>query len=127
MNIALNPVDQHRILFRWYNNVSRGDFSIIGYKTLRLAFGLRCSPTLLMLAMHRILMIDVDGDSFELHSLKRLIYSCIYVDYGAVVSSDPEYLRWTFEKLSKIFNHYMFYLKQYYTNPVPLQDYIESR
>lgn len=70
LSIALNPVDQNRLLFLWYRNVEKNDFTIIGYKSLRLAFGLRCSPALLMLAMYKLLVLDTEDDSEDIKGLK---------------------------------------------------------
>ena len=51
-------------------NVTAGNFSLIGYRIKRLPFGLRCSPTLLMLALYRILIIDVEMECDRLINLK---------------------------------------------------------
>ena len=67
-SIELNPIDQDKLLFLWYRNIGAGDFSIIGYKNLRLAFGLRCSPALLMLALYYILVLNTsDGSQYIKH------------------------------------------------------------
>ena len=51
-NISLDEVDQNRLLFLWFRNIDRRDYSIVAYKNVRLSFGLRCSPALLLLGMY---------------------------------------------------------------------------
>ena len=69
-----------KLLFFWFKNVSKGDFTIVAYKNLRLSFGLRCSPTVLIIGLYKILMLDTEGDLDKLKELKKLIYSLIYID-----------------------------------------------
>ena len=47
--IELSEADSARLLCLWYKNLSKGDFSLICYRNVCLTFGLRCSPTILML------------------------------------------------------------------------------
>ena len=65
-NISLNECDQNKLLFLWFRNVDKNDYSIVGYRNLRLSLGLRCSPTLLLLALYKILVIDTAEDSIRL-------------------------------------------------------------
>ena len=62
-------------MFLWSKDPVGGDFTIEGYRNVRLSFGLRCSPTLLMITLYKILILDVQNDSDRLRELKRLIYS----------------------------------------------------
>ena len=70
--ILLTEEDQSRLLFFWYRNVCKNDFTLVAYRNVRLSFGLRCSPTFLMLSLYYILVID-DCDS-NLTDIKRLLY-----------------------------------------------------
>ena len=45
LQIGLLPEDQTKLCFLWFRDVERGDFEIVGFKSLRLPFGLRCSPS----------------------------------------------------------------------------------
>ena len=60
--VGLREVDQNRLLFLWYRNVGKNDFTVIAYRMRRLAFGLTCSPCILMLALYRILILDSEDD-----------------------------------------------------------------
>lgn len=116
LQIELPESDQSKLLFLWYKNVKEGDFSIQAYKSVRLSFGLRCSPTILMVALYKILVIDCKDDSQELKDLKSLIYSLIYMDNGAISAQTSEKLNWAYSKLQSIFSPYMFDLQQMRTN-----------
>ena len=51
LSIGLKDFDQARLLLFWYRNVMEGDNKLVAFKHNRLPFGLKCSPTLLMLAL----------------------------------------------------------------------------
>lgn len=127
LNIALNTVDQSKLLFLWFKNVEKGDFSIVGYKSLRLPFGLVCSPCLLLLGLFKILMIDTEGDSEQIMELKKLIYSLTYMDNCAITCNDPKELEWAYENLESIFEPYKFQLQQFITNDQNLQRDIDIK
>ena len=40
LNIELREMDSNMLMFLWYKNVEKGDFSLIGYRNKRLSFGL---------------------------------------------------------------------------------------
>ncbi|XP_066941414.1 uncharacterized protein [Macrobrachium rosenbergii] len=126
LQIALNEVDQNKLLFLWFKNVSKGDFTPEVYKNLRLSFGLRCSPTLLMVALYIILMIDVEHDSEQIRELKKLIYALMYMDNGAVTANDYGSLKFAFDHLNSIFAPYKFELQQFVTNNQNIQDEIND-
>ena len=113
LNIELRERDQDKLLCLWFRNVEKGDFSVIAYKNLRLPFGLRSSPTILMLALYQMLIIDIDNDPIELVQLKKLIYENMYVDNGVVSAPTKPVLYSYYEQLPKIFGAYQFDLQQF--------------
>jgi hypothetical protein len=115
-NIALREVDQNRLLFYWFKNVKKGDFSPILYKNVRLNFGLRCSPTLLMLALYKILILDAENNNIKLRNLKKLIYHLSYMDNCAITSNDTEELINQYNQLNSIFNAYRIEIQQFVCN-----------
>ena len=120
--IKLREVDQNRLMFLWYNDINNNDFSIVAYRNLRLSFGLRCSPTILMLGLFKILMLDSSGDK-RIEELKRSLYNTFYMDNGYYSSNSPEELVFAYEQLNKIFSPYKFELQQFATNlPMLLRD-----
>ena len=123
--IELNPFDQNKLLFLWCRNVNKGDFSIVGFKNVRLSFGLRCSPTLLMLGLYKILIMETKGNTEEVIYLKKLIYQLFYMDNGAFSCKDSETLEWAYQLLPSIFEPFKMELQQLVTNDVSLQDTID--
>ena len=126
LQIELNPIDQNRLLFLWFRNISKNDYSLIANKNLRLSFGLRNSPATLMIALYKILILDAENDPMEIKTLKKHIYHLIYMDNGSVTANDKDTLIWSYEQLDKIFNPYQFHLQQFVTNFEPLQEKIDS-
>ncbi|XP_068247877.1 uncharacterized protein [Palaemon carinicauda] len=82
--IGLKEEDQNRLLFLWYRNILKGDFTVVGYRNKRLSFGLRPSPCHLMLALFKILILDVENDNEEMVNLKKSLYNTIYMDNGHI-------------------------------------------
>ena len=83
---ALKPEDSEKLCFLWYNDIEAGDFRIVAYKTLRLPFGLRPSPTILMLSLYKILMLDQTGDSYK-DSIKTALWNNLYMDNGSYTTN----------------------------------------
>ena len=125
LNIALTPADQNKTLFLWFRNISKRDFSIVGYKCLRLPYGFRCSPSILMLALYHMLVIEPKLDDEDL-MLKKLIYDCIYMDNGCITSNDSELLFSSYLKLEPLFSSYGFGLQQFITNDESLMQKIDT-
>ena len=122
----LSPSDQSRLLFYWYKNVAKQDFSLAVYKNCRLSFGLTCSPTLLMLALYRILIIDTDKDDDGFKELKINIYDLAYMDDLAYSANESEELKDAYSRLGEIFTPYKFGLQQFVTNDSDLQKCIDD-
>ena len=124
--LALDEHDQARLLFFWYKNVSKGDFSLVAYKNVRLSFGLRCSPFLLMASLYHILVLQSSSNE-RLDNLKRLMYSLLYMDNGAVTATNYDELHWAYQQISGIFKPYQFDVQQLVTNDSKLQQDIDTQ
>ena len=70
--ISLPESDQSKLLFLWPKNIDpkTGTYEIKCYKNARLPFGLRCSPTILMVGLYQILVNSTDQDDPDLKVLK---------------------------------------------------------
>ena len=123
--LSLGQTDQSKLLFFWFRNVQRGDFSIVAYKNVRLSFGLRCSPFLLMIALYYILVLE-PSETIDIAQLKQLMYALLYMDNGAVTANDSSFLEWAYSQLPKIFAPYGFDVQQLITNDTVLQDKIDD-
>ena len=91
---------------------------------MRLPFGLRCSPTLLLLTLYKILILDTDDDSEILKETKKRLYSLIYMDNGSITSNSTSQLEFFYFSLNKIFNPYGFNLQQLISNNLKVQNLI---
>ena len=126
LSIKLYECDQTRLSFLWYRNVDKNDFNVIAYKNVRLSFGLRNSPTILMLGLYKLLMLDKTGDE-RVDAIKRSIYNCIYMDNGSYSCNSEEELKYAYETIQQIFESHKLFLQQFYTNSVTLQSSIDDQ
>lgn len=124
-NLALDDIDSNRLLCLWYKNVEKDDFTVVAYRNMRLSFGLRCSPALLLLALYKILILDNENCDNGIVELKKLIYQLCYMDNCAVACDSSQDLEWSYKQLKGIFEPYRFYLQQYVTNDDCLQELID--
>ena len=125
LSIGLNEDDSNKLLFLWFRNISEGDYSLVAYRNVRLSFGLRASPTILMLALYKILCIDIENDSDKLKDSKKLLYTLFYMDNGAFNGS-AEDVKWMFNKLNSIFNPYKFDIQQITSNELSIQNEVDK-
>lgn len=125
LNIKLREGDQNRLMFLWYSSVGGSDYRVVGYRNLRLSFGLRCSPAILMLGLYKILILD-RSDNRKLDNLKRDIYNTIYMDNGSYSCNNSDELTSSYHSLRDIFSPYNFELQQFYTNSSDLQSLIDE-
>ncbi|XP_068218540.1 uncharacterized protein [Palaemon carinicauda] len=123
--LSLSESDQSKLLFLWYKNVKAGDFSVVAYRNVRLSFGLRCSPFLLMLSLYYILVFKEEKDK-DLSELKHLMYTLLYMDNGAITMETGESLEWAYNELPRIFAPYKFEVQQIITNDNSLQIKIDE-
>ncbi|XP_066941032.1 uncharacterized protein [Macrobrachium rosenbergii] len=71
LQLFLREEDTRKLLFLWFNGISKNDFSIVGYRFRRVPFGMRYSPFLLMIALYYTLIHNVtDDDDEETQSIK---------------------------------------------------------
>ena len=99
---------------------------IIAFHNIRLSFGLRCSPTILLLGLFKILILDSTKDQEHLRELKECIYSLCCMDNLAISENDSVKLKWAYNQLHNIFSPYQFNLQQFVTNDENLQSEIDS-
>ena len=125
LNIKLYECDQNRLCFLWYRNIELNDYTIVGYKNVRLSFGLRCSPAILMLGLYKILMLEKSGDQ-KLDEMKRSIYNTIYMDNGSFSCNTEQEIIEAYAMLGKIFPPHKLNLQQHCTNVISCQKTIDG-
>ena len=123
--IELTEDDKNKLLFLWFKNVRKGDYTVQAFRNARLSFGLRCSPTILMVALYKMLILDTDANS-ELNDLKKQIYGLIYMDNGAISMANSHDLIEAYKLLPGIFSKYKFELQQFVTNDKNLKTMLDG-
>ena len=116
LNLSVSQEDSDRLCFLWFNNLKENDFTIVAYRTKRVPFGLRCSSTLLMIALYYIMLTDIENNNDQMKNCKKLLYHLFYVDNGAFTSCDQTEINWLYNNLNSIFNPYGFHVQQLLTN-----------
>ncbi|XP_068214773.1 uncharacterized protein [Palaemon carinicauda] len=124
--LTLSENDQAKLLFYWFRNVRKDDYTLVAFRNVRLSFGLRCSPFLLMISLFYILIINSDKDDDKLKECKRLIYSLTYMDNGAYSCDNLDTLQWAYSVLPKVFESFKFSVQQLITNDISLQSRIDK-
>ena len=125
LSIKLFNHDSYRLCFLWYRNVEAGDFTVVGYKNVRLSFGLRNSPAILMLGLYKILMLDSSG-SEDLDAMKQEIWNTVYMDNASYSCENQGKLFDSYETIKQVFEPHGMFLQQFYTNCPKLQNYIDK-
>jgi len=124
LQIKIPEIDQNKLIFLWFKNIEQGDFSLVAYKCVRLPFGLRCSPTILMLGLYYMLVLQPENDPRKLE-LKKMIYDLFYVDNGAIATDDENFMVWAWSELERIFAPFGFALQQFSTNSSALKSSLQ--
>ena len=78
--IGLREEDANRLLFLWYRNPLEGDFTLQAWRNIRLSFGLKFSPCILLAVLYKILVLDSVNDAEKLRRLKCQLYALLYMD-----------------------------------------------
>jgi len=125
LQIVLKEEDADRLLFLWFKDINDGKFEVVAYRNLRLSFGLRCSPTLLLLSLFKILIEDAETDSLEIQEFKKQLYALMYMDNGAF-SGDSSEVQWAYDKLDSVFNPYGFQVQQVVSNHLQVQTKVDE-
>ena len=126
LQIELLPHDANKLLFLWHKDIKNNDYSVQAYRNLRLSFGLRCSPCILMVSLYKMLVVDAVNDDYELKKLKEQIYSNIYMDNGCISFNSVDQLTWAYDRLGDIFSDYQFKLQQFCCNVPQLREKIDQ-
>ena len=114
--IKIRPEDSLKLLFLWFKDVQSGDFEVVGLRFLRLGFGLRFSPSILVSVLYYILFVNIDKSDPELCAIAKRFYSLLYMDNISFTSSKIEDITSAYGKSFEIFNPYQFDLQKFLTN-----------
>ena len=114
LQLCLRPEDTDKLLFLWYDDINSISRKLVTYRFLRVPFGLRFSPYLLLISLFIILILNVDGG--ENLNLRQMLYNLSYMDNLAFSCGTEDELLVAYEESRKIFNKFKFNLQQYATN-----------
>src|ERR1700755_2924768 len=114
--IELLTEDSEKLHFLWFNNIKENDFRVKAYKLLRIPFGIRCSPTILMLALYIILILHVDTYIAFEDELRKGLFNLAYMDNLAYSSNSENDILQAYHRSHAIFNNYKFNLQKFYSN-----------
>ena len=121
LNIELPDTDKEKLLFLWVKDINQKDPEIQAYCSNRLPFGLKCSPSILMLALYRILIQDAEKDPDDLKEFKKQMFGLLYMDNGGITGNTEEFMRTAKTQCEDIFKPYKFALQQFAVNLPELQ------
>ena len=119
--IQLQEPDQNKLLFFWFKDIAKGDYRPQAYRNKRLPFGLRPSPTMLMVALWTILVKNAPQEYPHLANMCEEIYTMCYMDNAAINADSSEEIGQAYNDLKVIFEPYKFELQQFATNDRVLQ------
>ena len=119
LQLMVRPEGTKKLLFLWYSDALKEAKSLIAYRFLRLPFGLRFSPFVLMIALY-IILLESDS-TIELRKFKRDLYEIACNDNLAWTSNDETSLVGAYHDAIEIFDNYKFKLQQFHTNHAELQ------
>ena len=123
LQILLRKEDTSKLLFLWYSDVMGSAESLVAYRFLRLPFGLRFSPFILMIALYVILVLANDDENGM--QLRKELYDLTYMDNIAWTTNTEECLQSAYDKFESIFGEFQFKLQQFHTNYGVLQTDID--
>ena len=122
LNIELPDHDKDKLLFLWFDDISQKEPVIQAYRSARLPFGLKCSPSILMLSLYKILIVDTENDDQELRDFKKQLFDLLYMDNGGITGNSEDFMRAAKTKCQDIFKSYKFALQQFAVNFPSLQE-----
>lgn len=124
--IRLHEEFTKKLYFLWFKDIKSKKLDVAAFRFLRLPFGMRFSPSVLMMALYIILILHVDlHDNFEI-DMRKSLYSLAYMDNLAYTSSDEGDIWLAYNKCQSIFSEFGFSLQQFATNLHDLQTYIDQ-
>jgi hypothetical protein len=126
LQIQIAKSDQNKLYFLWFKDVHVKSPEIQIFKFLRLPFGLRFSPSMLMTGLQIILLKDTEGDCENLRELKKAIYNVAYMDNLGYSTNDVTNLKEAYRQFESIFGKYKFELQEFASNNEELQETFET-
>ena len=126
LQLCLRPEDTKKLHILWFENAMQNSFSQAVYKFSRVPFGLRFSPTLLMISLYLILILHAFiCSSLEVH-IRNMLFCLAYMDNLAFSSNDEAEMIQAYELSNTIFNSFKFKLQKFATNSTVLESHDQA-
>ena len=127
LQLCLREKDTDKFHFLWFRDVINNNYEVIALKYLRVPFGMRFSPFLLMISIYYILILDCpdNTDNYECH-IRHMLYNLCYMDNLAFSANEQSLLAEAYEKSLSLFGAYSFNLQQYATNNASLANELST-
>ena len=126
LQIKIRDSDTKKLLFLWFKDPENQDFTIVAYRFLRLGFGLKFSPNILLCALYFILIKSAGKDDDRLRELKRKLMFLTYMDNIAFTSSSEDDIRYAYVQSIEFFKEFCFDLQKHVTNLIDFQTHIDE-
>ena len=114
--LCLKDIDSKKLCFLWYKNLQENCKSVVAYKFVRVPFGMRFSPFLLMMSLYLILILHANIITEKENLLRNTLYNLAYMDNLSFSAQDYDQLKYAYEKSHEIFNAAGFNLQQFHSN-----------
>ena len=126
LQLMLPEEDTKKLRFLWFQDVSKNNFALAGFKITRVPFGMRYSPFLLMIALY-YLLIQCNEDAGEKEKeIRKAIYDLAYVDNLGYSSDNPKDLTHAIDIAEQALNPHGFHFQQFASNAREVQEKRES-
>lgn len=113
--LRLREEDAEKLHFLWFKDISAGDLSLVAYKFLRVPFGMRFSPFLLMISLY-IILVHETSRSQAAKNIYEMVYNLAYMDNMAYSSNIRDDLAVAYDACQRLLSSYGFTLQQCYSN-----------
>lgn len=124
--LRLRSEDSDKMLFLWFKDLANNNFDLVAYRFLRVPFGMRFSPFLLMISLYMILVLNVSLTESE-KKVCGMIYNLAYMDNLAFSSNSISEVKSSLDTAKKILGSYGFTLQQVCVNDKNLEFSINGR
>ena len=114
--LCLNESDSDKLCFLWFKNLKENDRTVVAYRLVRVPFGMRFSPFLLMMSLFVILILHANILSERELNLRSMLHCLSYMDNLAYSADNYDDLRYALDKSFEIFNSVGFNLQQFCSN-----------
>lgn len=124
LQLGLRDCDSDKLLILWAQDVARGNFKHVSYKFKRVPFGMRFSPTLLMVALYIIFVLHASNLTEKSAKIRKMMYNLTYMDNVGFSANNEQEILEGYEDSKGLLNSFGFNLQQYNSNSGTVKNYL---